>query len=105
VGVESKSDNLRVVFQNVERTEMDVLVGGSTGIGPMYAVQFAAIDSKGAGYHVVYIGGANVVGGVLEPLLVRLAAAETYELLLPLDKFICLLNGKNLKLGTLLRKR
>jgi hypothetical protein len=104
VGVESISRKLRVTFQNVGRTEMDVPLGGSTGVGPMYVIQFAAIDSKGAEFHVAYVGGANFVGGVLEPLLVRLAAGESYELLLPLDKFVGVLNGKDVTLGTLLRR-
>jgi hypothetical protein len=70
----------------------------------MYAMQFTAIDPKGAEFHVGYFGGANSVGGFLEPLLVRLAPGETYELLLPLDRFICVLNRNDVSLGDLLRK-
>jgi hypothetical protein len=100
LGVESKSDQLRLAFQNVGRSELGVLLGGRTGIGPVYwNLKFAAIDSKGAEFHVEYFGGANFVGGYMEPLLVRLAPGEIYELALPLDKFTCFLNGNIRKAG------
>lgn len=104
LGLKSKSDELRVAFQNVGPIDMDILLGGRTGIGPIYAMNFTATDPRGTKIHVIYTGGAGFVAGVLEPLLVRLHPGETYELLLPLDKFFCVLDGGNLTLGNLLRK-
>lgn len=104
LGVESKSVSLRIAFQNVGRTEMDVLLGGKTGKGPMYLMSYSAIDAAGAEFPVVYFGGVSSVGGYVEPLLVRVAPSEIYELALPLDKFSSFVNGDNLTLESLLRK-
>jgi hypothetical protein len=59
-----------------------------------HTMNFTAIDPRGTEVHISCTGGANFVAGALEPLLVRLAPGETYELLLPLDKFFCVLEAR-----------
>ena len=71
----------------------------------MYAMKFTVTDPDGKEHDLGYFGGANFVGGYIEPILVRLAAGETYDLLLPLSKFVCVLNRKDVTLDTLLQKR
>jgi len=63
------------------------------------------LDPNGSEHHLGYFGGANFVAGALEPILVRLAPRETYELLLPLNKFVCVLIQKDITLDILLQKR
>jgi hypothetical protein len=101
----SSPGKLHLVFQNVGAAEIDVLLGGRTGIGPMYAMKFTVTGPNGDEHYLGYFGGANFVGGYIEPILVRLAPKETYDLLLPLNKFVCVLNRKDVTLDTLLQKR
>ena len=82
---------------------MDLLLGGNTGIGPMYTMKFRVSDANGNERELFYFGGANSVGGYIEPLLIRVMPGETYDLWLPLKKFVCVLNRKNLTLDTLLK--
>jgi len=71
----------------------------------MYAMKFTVTDPNGNEHPLGYFGGANFVGGYIEPTLVRLAPKETYDLLLPLNKFVCVLNRKDVTLDTLLQRR
>lgn len=103
VTARSSTGKLRLAFQNVGAADIDVLLGGSTGIGPMYAMKFTVIDPNGKEHHLGYFGGANFVAGALEPLLVRVAPRETYDLLLPLNKFVSVLNRKDITLDALLK--
>jgi hypothetical protein len=100
----SSTGQLRLAFQNVGSTDIDVLLGGRTGIGPMYAMKFTVTDLNSNEHDLGYFGGANFVAGYIEPLLVRLAPRETYDLLLPLNKFVCVLNRKDITLDSLLQK-
>jgi hypothetical protein len=101
----SSTGELRLAFQNAGSADIDVLLGGRTGIGPMYAMKFTVTDPSGNEHNLGYFGGANFVGGYIEPILVRLAPGETYDLLFPLNKFVCVLNRKDVTLDTLLQKR
>src|SRR6478672_8874785 len=85
---------LRLALQNVGASGMDVLLGGKTGIGTMYTMKFGVSDPSGNERQLFYFGGANSVGGYLEPLLIRVVPGETYDLWLPLNKFVCVLNRK-----------
>lgn len=99
----SGAGSLRLGFQNAGAKQMDVLWGGKTGTGPMYAMKFAVTDPRGNERQVFYFGGANSVGGYIEPLLVRLLPGETYDLFLPLNKFVCVVNRKDIMLDVLLK--
>ena len=95
--------SVHVAFQNTGAKPIDVLLGGGTGVGPMYAMNFAAKGPDGNERQVFYFGGAASVGGYIEPLLVRLMPGETHDLFLPLNKFVCVVNRKDTTLDVLLK--
>lgn len=41
----SSTGQLRLAFQNVGSEDLDVMLGGRTGIGPMYAMKFTLIPT------------------------------------------------------------
>lgn len=53
---------LQITIGNVGPVERRVLLGGMTGIGPMYAFHFAVISPEGKRYKMFYTGGAGFVG-------------------------------------------
>src|SRR6185437_537660 len=64
---------LQITIGNVGTVERRVLLGGMTGIGPMYAtLHFAVISPEGKRYKMLYTGGAGFVGGYVSPLIASL---------------------------------
>ena len=62
----SSEPMLRLLFQNVASFEQDLLLGGETGKGTIYAIKFAATAPDGKEWEVFYVGGPGVVAGYLE---------------------------------------
>lgn len=78
---------LKIVIQNVSQVERRVLLGGMTGIGPLYAtLHFAVISPAGKRFQMHYAD-AGFVGGYVSPLIATISPGGSYELLLPLTKF------------------
>jgi hypothetical protein len=63
-------ETVRLVFQNTRATERDLLLGGRTGIGPIYSMEFTATGPDGKACQV-FLGG---VAGVVEPIVALLTA-------------------------------
>ncbi len=78
---------LQLTIGNVGPMERRVLLGGMTGIGPMYAtLHFAVISPKGKRYKMFYTG-VGGVGGYVSPLVASIAPGNDYKIELPLTKF------------------
>ncbi len=71
----------------------------------MYHFNFTGTAPDGKECQVLYLGGAQFVAGYMEPLTVRLAPEESYELLLPTNKFVYVENRKDILLGELFDRR
>jgi len=96
-------ETVRLVFQNTGEVERDLLIGGLTGIGPTYSMEFASRGPDGKD-RKVFPGGVGHVAGHLEPIVVGLPAGGTHQLLLPLKGFVCVINRETVALKELLRQ-
>lgn len=52
----SSTGELRLAFKNAGSADIDVLLGGRTGIGPMYAMKFTVTGPNGNEHHLGYFG-------------------------------------------------
>jgi hypothetical protein len=69
----------------------------------MYTVEFSAISPEGKPCRILNLTG-GVVGGYVEPIVVRLAPGEVHEVLLALKKLAYVENRKDLTLDILLQR-
>jgi hypothetical protein len=104
LGVNTNGPALRIVFQN-DGIERDILLGMRNGERPLYRLDFRATAPNGKDCHVVYLDGPPIVAGSLEPIVVRLASGESYEVLLHLNKFIYFENQELIRLDQLFERR
>jgi hypothetical protein len=58
---------LRVVFENVGPAKQELLLGGTTGNGPIHNLKFTATAPDGTECEVLNLAGAGFVAGLLLP--------------------------------------
>jgi hypothetical protein len=94
--------SLRLVFENVGAPEVQIPLGGMTTKGPIYNLLFRITSPAGKESSLFNLNGPTGVRGKIEPVIARLTRGQKYEILLPLNKFEYLENGKSRLLPELL---
>lgn len=101
---ESES-RLLATLENTGDSNLTILLGASSGNGPVYNLTFSARNAQGKACEVLNLTGGPGVGGFVSPLTVELAPGKRYEIGLPMKKLICVANRTDLALDVLLRRR
>jgi len=92
-----------VFFENTGRIDQTVLVGRTTGIGPIYALHFTATTPEGREIKLLN-GGQAGVGGYMGPLPLRLAPGGMQEISIPMSKIFMIEGpGRDRALDAILR--
>lgn len=102
LGPVSPAPQLRLVFENMGKIEIPVLLGAMTGKGAVYNLTFRVKSPAGQESDLFNFNGPPGIAGSAEPIIAHIAKGRKYEILLPLKKFVALENGKNQTLPELL---
>ncbi len=101
-GPVSAEPQLRLVFENVGKIEIPVLLGAMTGKGAVYNLTFRVKSPAGQESDLFNFNGPPGIAGSADPIIAHIAKGQKYEILLSLKKFVALENGKNRTLPELL---
>jgi len=93
---------LRLVFQSVGTSPIDVLLGGMREKGPVYNLVFRIKSPAGVESDLFNFNGPPGIAGHIEPIIAHIARGRTYEILLSLKKFRAIENGRERTLPDLL---
>jgi hypothetical protein len=102
LGPASPEPQLRLVFENMGKIEIPLLLGAMTGKGPVYNLTFRVKSPGGQESDLFNFNGPPGIAGKADPILAHIAKGQKYEILLPLKKFVAIENGKNQTLPELL---
>jgi hypothetical protein len=102
LGPVSPEPQLRLVFENMGKIEIPVVLGAMTGRGPVYNLTFRIKSPNGQESDLFNFNGPPGIAGSAEPIVAHIAKGQKHEILLPLKKFIAIENGKNRDLQDLL---
>jgi hypothetical protein len=102
LGPASPEPQLRLVFENMAKFEIPVLLGAMTGKGAVYNLTFRVKSPGGQESDLFNFNGPPGIAGSAEPIIAHIARGQRYEILLALKKFVALENGKNRTLPELL---
>jgi hypothetical protein len=102
LGPVSPEPQLRLVFENMGKIEIPVLLGAMTGKGAVYNLTFRIKSSGGQESDLFNFNGPPGIAGNAQPIIAHIAKGQKYEILLSLKKFVALENGKNRTLPELL---
>ncbi len=97
--------NFKVILENTGAVGQTVLIGRTTGVGPIYSLNLLATAPDGREFKL-FMGGVGGVAGFMGPLPLRLAPGATQEVTIPVDKIFMLDGpGRDRKLSEILRQK
>ncbi len=99
------SPDLLVSFSNtapVGSPPLLVLLGGRSGSGPHYTIEFTAMHPHGDSCRLLNSLGGVGVAGYVAPILVSIAAGATYAIRIPFENLFCVRDGQSTGLERLL---
>lgn len=88
IAVGVKNDKLLVLFRNTGAGYMRFAVGGKTGIGAMYSIEFTA-TAPGGGTCEVVDTTAGGIGGNIAPIVIFLTPGATGQVSIELTNLLC----------------
>jgi len=92
---------IEILFRNVSETEQVLVIGATTGIGPIYSLDFVATRPDGNTCKVLDVT-VGSVGGVLLPIVLRLGPGEIRNVSIATESLICVADRKYLTADVLL---
>ena len=101
-GSASPEPMLRVILENVGKSEIDVPLGSQSAKGPVYDLDFRIKPPGRAESPLFNMNGPAGIAREVKPIVASIAPGKTYEVLLPMKRFVLLENGKSRTLTELL---
>lgn len=94
---------LRVIFRNAGAGPIVFALGGRSGLGPMYTIDYIATLRDGTRCELADVTAGGVVGGYVSPIVIHLAPGEVNLVSIELKNLRCLSKSSVVDLGRLLR--
>lgn len=102
-GPASPEPQIRLVFQNIDRSECLLPLGSSSPKGPVYDVEFAVKAPNGNESPLFNFNGPpGVQHADVKPIVIEIPKGQQREILLSMKKLVYLDNGKNRTLPEML---
>jgi hypothetical protein len=97
------ASQLRIVLENNGKVERNIPLGSSSAKGAVYDLEFTITSPGGRKALIFNLNGPAGIAASPEPIIAHLAPKASYEILLPLSKFVFLEDGKNRTLPEMLK--
>jgi|SRR6185437_11315417 len=94
-GPSTPDPQLRLVFQNVDKTDCLLPLGSTSAKGPVYDIEFTLTSPAGQQFPVFNFNGPPGIQPVAQPIQIAIPKGQKHEVLLSAKKLIYLDNGKS----------
>ena len=101
-GPASQNQQLRVVFQNVDRPECLIPLGSESARGAVYDIEFTVTSPGGKDSPVFNFNGPPGIQHEAKPIVLEVPKGQKREILLTMNKLMFLDNGRNRPLPEML---
>lgn len=92
LSLEHRLTSVVIQFRNTTAAPMTFAVGGRTGLGSLYNLEFAGVRADGKACKVIDTTVGHVAG-YLEPIVLRIGAGSTESVSIERKHLICLPSG------------